>query len=203
MGGQRGAQIYQLDHIPLTPGPLVVVIKVAASQVKNTSGFWPPSLPDAIETIAASYGTPPLLAPDSANLVPLSSLRLISPSPLHCVRVFCFRSSVDTDPSSKVRLFNLAPGTISAGMTLSGKPIATNVAYGVGSSWMKVATVSSAFSFVDDVSKKTLATKTVTPAAAPVGNTEVLLGLQSGGGAGFGTQVVSLVDAPEGGTCHP
>ena len=63
VGGQRGAQIYQLDHIPLTPGPLVVVIKVAASQVTNASGFWPPSLPDAIETIAASYGTPaPLLA---------------------------------------------------------------------------------------------------------------------------------------------
>lgn len=143
---------------------MVVVIKVAASQVKNSSGFWPPSLPDAIETIAASY--------------------------------------VDTDPSSKVRLFNLAPGTLSAGMTLSGKPIATNVAYGVGSDWIKVPTVSSAFSFTDEISKKTLATKTVTPAAAPIGNTEVLLGLQAGG-VGFGTQVVSLVDAPEGGTCHP
>ena len=97
---------------------------------------------------------------------------------------------------------NLAPGTINAGMTLAGKPIATNVAYGLGSSWVKVPTVSSDFSFLDDVSKKTLASKTVTPAAAPIGNTEVLLGLQQGG-AGYGMQVVSLVDAPEGGTCHP
>ena len=30
-GGSRGAQMYQLKGIPLTPGPLVVVIKVAAS----------------------------------------------------------------------------------------------------------------------------------------------------------------------------
>eukprot|EP01048_Picozoa_sp_COSAG05_P000124 COSAG05_NODE_3_length_51333_cov_129.132080_24_plen_626_part_00 len=165
VGGKRGAQVYQLEHIPLTPGPLVVVIKVAASQVKNSSGFWPPALPDAVETIAASY--------------------------------------VDTDPSSKVRLFNLGPGTVSAGMTLAGKTIATNVAYGLGSSWVNVPTVPSAFGFVDEISKKALATKTVTPAGAPIGNTEVLLGLQSGGGADFGMQVVSLVDAPEGGTCHP
>ena len=30
-GGVRGAQIYTLKGIPLTPGPLVAVIKVAAS----------------------------------------------------------------------------------------------------------------------------------------------------------------------------
>ena len=131
------------------------MIKVAASQVKNASGFWPPALPDAVETIAASY--------------------------------------VDTDPSSKIRLFNLSPGTVSAGMTLAGKSIATNVAYGLGSDWVKVPTVSSSFTFVDDLSKKTLATKTVRPAAAPIGNSEVLLGLQTGG-ADFGMQVVSLVD---------
>jgi hypothetical protein len=70
-GGTRGAQLYQLKGIPLTPGPLVVVIKVAASVTANASAYWPPALPDAIETIAASY--------------------------------------VDTDPTSKVRLFNLAP----------------------------------------------------------------------------------------------
>ena len=68
---------------------------------------------------------------------------------------------------------------------------------------VNVPTVPSAFGFVDEISKKALATKTVTPAGAPIGNTEVLLGLQLGGGADFGMQVVSLVDAPEGGTCHP
>lgn len=55
VGGTRGPLLYTLDHIPLTPGPLVVVVKVAASQVANGSGYWPPSLPDAVETIAASY----------------------------------------------------------------------------------------------------------------------------------------------------
>ena len=33
----------------------VVVIKVAASQVTNVSGYWPLTLPDSIETVAASY----------------------------------------------------------------------------------------------------------------------------------------------------
>ena len=36
--GTRGDQLYQLTGIPLTPGPLVVVVKVAASQVNNASG---------------------------------------------------------------------------------------------------------------------------------------------------------------------
>jgi len=56
--GKRGAQLYKLAKIPLTPGPLVVVIKVAQSQAFNASGpepFWPPRVPDNIETIAASY----------------------------------------------------------------------------------------------------------------------------------------------------
>jgi hypothetical protein len=56
-GGTRGAQLYQLKGIPLTPGPLVVVIKVAQSQAFNASGpapFWPPRIPDNVETIAAS-----------------------------------------------------------------------------------------------------------------------------------------------------
>ena len=135
-----------------------------SSQVKNASGFWPPSRPDAIETIAASY--------------------------------------VDTDSSSKVRLLNLAPGTVQAGMTLAGKEIVSDVAFGLGSDWVKVSSSSLAFGFVDDLSKKTLATKKVTPAAAPIGNTNVLVGLQSSTGA-YGIQVVPLVDAPEGGTCHP
>jgi hypothetical protein len=33
----------------------VVVIKVASSVVADPSKYWPPALPDAIETIAASY----------------------------------------------------------------------------------------------------------------------------------------------------
>ena len=33
----------------------MVVIKVASSVVADPSKYWPPALPDAIETIAASY----------------------------------------------------------------------------------------------------------------------------------------------------
>jgi hypothetical protein len=56
VGGARSAQpLYRLHGIALTPGPLLVVIKVAGSQAANTSGFWPPALPDSIETVAASY----------------------------------------------------------------------------------------------------------------------------------------------------
>ena len=54
IGGKRSAtSLYQLKDIPLTPGPLVVVLKVANSQVANASGYWPPSHPSAVETIAA------------------------------------------------------------------------------------------------------------------------------------------------------
>ena len=52
-GGKRGKQLYSLPKIPLTPGPLVAVLKVAQSQAPTP--VWPPSLPDNIETIAASY----------------------------------------------------------------------------------------------------------------------------------------------------
>jgi hypothetical protein len=67
---------------------------VASSQVKNTSGYWPPALPDAVETIAASY--------------------------------------VQTQSTSKVRLFNLSPDTKAAGMQCStngSKALASGTVY--------------------------------------------------------------------------
>ena len=39
VGGKRGAQLYELPGIPLTPGPLLVVVKVAASQVRFVGQF--------------------------------------------------------------------------------------------------------------------------------------------------------------------
>ena len=33
----------------------MVVLKVASSQVANVSGYWPPALPDAVETIGDSH----------------------------------------------------------------------------------------------------------------------------------------------------
>jgi hypothetical protein len=59
------------------------------------------------------------------------------------------------------------------------------------------------FGFVDDRTKRVIATKTMTPAAPPIGNTNVLLGLQGAGAGAYTAQVVALADAPEGGTCHP
>lgn len=163
-GGKRGSQLYRLEHIPLTPGPLVVVLKVAASQVQNVSGYWPPTLPDSIETIAASY--------------------------------------VQGANTSKVRLFNLSPDTQSCAMAVGGVAAANDVAYSLGSDWTPVPPTPGTFTFSDSISKKTLITKTVAPPAAPLGFTNVLLGLQNGAGA-LGIHVASLVDAPEGGTCHP
>lgn len=58
VGGARSAQpLYTLHGIPLTPGPLLIAIKVASSQVANGSGHWPPglTLADAVVTVAASY----------------------------------------------------------------------------------------------------------------------------------------------------
>ena len=54
-GGTRGRQIYQLKGIPLTPGPLVVVIKVASSVTGQPDKYWPPALPDAVETIVSAH----------------------------------------------------------------------------------------------------------------------------------------------------
>ena len=131
------------------------------------SGYWPPSLPDSIETIAASY--------------------------------------VQGAKSSKVRLFNLSPDTKAAGMTCSATgaaEIASNIAYGLGSTWVDVPTSAETFGFKDDSSSKSLTTRQVTPQPAPIGNTLVLLGLQGSSGL-YDVQVVPLADAPEGGTCHP
>ena len=92
--------------------------------------------------------------------------------------------------------------------------LAHNVAFSLGSDWYDVPTASETFSFLDDLTSKTLATINHTPPAAPLGFTNMLLGLQQpqrarqGGGsdvraAEFGIKVVPLVDAPEGGICKP
>ena len=168
VGGSRSATpIFSLEGIPLTPGPLMVVIKVAASQVANATGYWPPALADSVETIAASY--------------------------------------VQGETNSKVRLFNLSPDTKSAGMGVSSngtKDVVSDVAYGLGSDWVVVATESASYTFKDDLSLKTLTSRTETPPAAPLGFTNMLLGLQGGAGV-YAVQAVPLMDAPEGGTCHP
>ena len=59
-----------------------------------------------------------------------------------------------------------------AGMSCSANgttEIATNIAFSLGSEWQPVPTVSATYTFKDDISKKTLTTKTLTPATAPIG----------------------------------
>ena len=167
LGGTRSSKpIFQLTGIPLTPGPLVVVLKVPNSQIGNgTSRYWPPSLRDSVEAIAASY--------------------------------------IQGSSGSKVRLFNLAPGIKSAGMTCSSNgtaQIASGVKYSLGSAWMPVATQAARFGFVDDGARE-VATLMFTPATAPIENTIMLMGVQGAGK--YDVRAVPLQDAPEGGTCHP
>jgi hypothetical protein len=168
IGGKRATQLLRLTDIPLTPGPLIVVLKVASSLTSNHSAFWPPALADSIETIAASY--------------------------------------VQGAGGSKVRLFNLAPGVQSAGLRCSGNgsaEIAKGVAFSLGSNWMPVASGAAAvFGLVDDTTNTALTTLKLTPSIG-LGNTIVLLGLPAEGGEQFAITAVPLVDAPEGGTCHP
>jgi hypothetical protein len=167
VNGARGAMLYTVEHIPLTPGPLVVVIKVPSSQTANSSGYWPPSLPDSVETIAASY--------------------------------------VQSAAVRSMRLFNLSPDTKLAGMTCSANgtaEIASKVDYSLGSNWVPVTSASATYSFHDDSSGKSLVTRTEAAAAPPLGTTTMLLGLQAATGP-YEVQAIPLLDAPEGGTCHP
>lgn len=167
VGGNRGKQIYQVKGIPLTPGPLVVVLKVASSVVADPSKYWPPTLPDSVETIAASY--------------------------------------IQTETSSKVRLFNLSPDTKVAGLSCSSNgtaQIATDIRYSLGSTWVKVPTKLSTFTVFDDLKGIEITSRQETPPTAPLGFTNMLIGLQTGTGL-TAIQLVPLADAPEGGVCKP
>ena len=146
---------------------MVVVLKVASSLVAEPAKFWPPALPDCVETIAASY--------------------------------------VQSQNTSKVRLFNLSPDTKVAGMICSADgatELASNVRYSLGSTWHEVPTESASFTAKDDLTGKVLVSKTETPPAAPLGYTNFLVGLQGGSGD-LVAQMVPLADAPEGGVCKP
>jgi hypothetical protein len=160
VGGQRGTHPLYSKQIPLTPGPLVVAIKIGSDQdPKEPSKYWPPNEPDQIETIAASY-TPP------------------------------------TAGDASVRLFNLSPTTLSAGMTSSAQSGATitGVKYSLGSAWESFALGNQSWSFVDDneTPPSQLLQTQAAPKAPPIGNTMFFLGLQ-----GVNLRALMLSDAPE------
>jgi hypothetical protein len=145
--GAKGAELLSKE-IPLTPGPLVVVVK----------DHWPPRVGTNIETIAASY------------VQPISG--------------------------SGVRLFNLSPDTVAAGLKRDGSTLVNHVDYTIGSGWAPVPSDSATFAVFDDKSGKTLVTGTFTPPEAPQVFTEFLIGMNNATGA-YGPQLVPLLDAPE------
>ena len=58
------------------------------------------------------------------------------------------------------------------------KELASKVDYSLGSPWVTVPTTAATYNFLDDTSGKSLVTKQETPAAAPLGSTNMLVGLQ-------------------------
>jgi hypothetical protein len=65
-----------------------------------------------------------------------------------------------------------------------------------------VPTSPTTFTVQDDLTNKKLASRLETPPAAPLGYTNMLLGMQKGTGTKV-IQLIPLVDAPEGGVCKP
>ena len=91
-----------------------------------------------------------------------------------------------------------------AGMTCSAngtKEIISGVDFSLGSDWVPVSSTSATYTATD--SGKTITSKVETPPAAPLGGTNVLLGLQGSAAGDYAIQLLPLADAPEGGTCHP
>jgi len=191
-----------------------VVIKVASSVVKEPAKYWPPALPDAVETIAASY----VQTATSSKVVSAAALSLAG----NVADLYLM-----VDRCCEQRLFNLSPNTKVAGMSCSAngtKEVASDVQYSLGSDWYDVPTVASTFSVHDDLSGSVITTRQETPPAAPIGMnttalsslgcvftpmvlcvagfTNMLIGLQGAGGP-TGVQLVPLADAPEGGLCKP
>ena len=147
--GNRGP-VLVTKTIPLTPGPLVVVVK----------DFWPPHDGHNVETIAASY--------------------------------------VPVDGVTGVRLFNLSPDTMLAGMTRNGNPLIDKVHYTLGSGWEIVKDDQATFAAFNDANKAPLGSDTTSPPSPPFVFTNFLIGLNNvSSGSPFATRMVPLIDAPE------
>jgi hypothetical protein len=86
----------------------------------------------------------------------------------------------------QVRLFNLSPDTEVAGMACSANgtvEIASGVRYSLGSKWYDVPTAAATFTILDDITAKKLVSRQETPPSAPLGFTNMVIGLQKGSGA--------------------
>lgn len=109
-------------------------------------------------------------------------------------------------PNSGVRIFNLSPNTFATTLTEGGKKITPQVAYGLGSEWVKVTSGKAVkLGALGNDYKSTIATTTVTPPAAPEVFTLWLIGnstsYASDDGGEFAVRLVEKLDAPLGELC--
>ena len=100
--------------------------------------------------------------------------------------------------SSGVRLFNLSPNTVMAGLTRDGQTVANGVSFCTGSDWTPMDTSTKPFE-IDDFDAATgtgtpLLTQSWTP---PEGaSTVFLLGAQNSSSTEWGPRWLNLTDAP-------
>ena len=109
-------------------------------------------------------------------------------------------SFVPPTQGSGVRLFNLSPDTPLASLDVAQSVLAADIAYGLGSTWVSLASTPTAFD-VTDSAGKTIASSTATPPAAPDVFTLWLIGnstaaYASEGGGPFEARLVPQADAP-------
>ena len=170
--------MFEDDGIHLTPGPLVVVLKVAQDQnPAEPSRYWPPSEPDQIETIAASY-----IPPSGRN----ASVRMFNLAP-------------------NVKLAGMGSSAAAGGAAAGGGSMISGVHYSDSSHWIPLPPTEQQFTFYDDdlSPHESLLSSTATPTAG-IGSTQFLMGLHyRESGEPLGLVSVLLQDAPEDGLCKP
>lgn len=201
VNGKRGDQLYKLSKIPLTPGPLVVVIKVAQSQAFNASGpepFWPPRVPDNVETIAASY-----VQPGTGGKV-----RLFNLSPDTKAAGMSITSGTAKTLAKNVQ-YSLGSDWLPVPATSETYSFSDSLTNKVLATRVETPPPNPLVGYVAKAPRKT-STESHVPERFTYrcvlhwlqGFSNILIGLQKSTGV-TGLQVIPLVDAPEGGVCKP
>lgn len=100
---------------------------------------------------------------------------------------------------SGVRLFNLMPDVVSAGMEGNGKNLVDGVKFTLGSIWAPITSQESmTFTAFDDQTNKNLATSTFQAPPSPYVFSQFLIGLaNASSNSAFAPAMIPLIDAPE------
>jgi len=108
-------------------------------------------------------------------------------------------SYVPPEQRSGVRLFNLSPDSVAAGMKIANVTAVRNIKYSTGSPWVPVDVESTEFEAFVDSTEADLCSVTVTPPEPPLVFTNFLLGLARGvnGSSPFSARLLPAIDAPE------